>query len=63
MKQINYDSNYIYCEPNLIELIGCAKNDIAKVLKLESQLSLEYFNKLSQAYALLDEVQEYLYEH
>lgn len=63
MKQINYDSNYIYREPNSIELIGCAKNDISKVLKPESQLPLEYFNKLSQAYALLDEVQEYLYEH
>lgn len=57
------DYVYVYREPNSIELIGYAMNDISKAKELETMLPTEYSNKLSRAYTLLDEVQEYLYEH
>ena len=57
------DYEYIYQEPNSIELIGYAMNDISKAKKLASQLPPDYSQKLSNAYTLLYEVQEYLYEH
>ena len=46
-----------------IELIGYAKNDIVDAQELIPMLPTEYSRKLKQAYILLDEVQEYLYNN
>lgn len=50
-----------------IEIVGYAKNDIAKThsrikkLVVEGLMPRDIENKLKQAYNLLDEVQEFLY--
>ncbi len=46
-----------------IELIGYSKNDIVDAQELIPMLPTEYRRKLKQAYILLDEVQEYLYNN
>lgn len=46
-----------------IELIGYAKNDIVDAQEPIPMLPTEYRRKLKQAYILLDEVQEYLYNN
>lgn len=46
-----------------IELIGYAKNDIVDAQELIPMLPTEYRRKLKQAYILLNEVQEYLYNN
>ena len=46
-----------------IELIGLAKNYIVQTMEVIDQIAPEYSAGLSQAYALLHEVQEYLYEN
>jgi len=53
--------NYDYYLPNVIELIGYANNHISQAKELCSDLSDEWLEKLSQAYHLLEQVQEYLY--
>lgn len=50
-----------YLEISPIELLGYAKNNIVEVEDRVLKLPQEYTDKLSQAYRLLDEVQEYLY--
>ncbi len=51
-----------YYEPNTIEILGYAKNKIVDVKEKEKKLPAKYRTKLSKAYALLDEVQDYLFE-
>lgn len=50
-------------EPNAIELLGFAKNNIVEVKEKENKLPIRYKNKLSIAYMLLDEVQEFLFNN
>ena len=46
-----------------IELLGCAKNNIAEVEEMILSLPYEHWLMLAQAFELLDQVQEYLYNH
>lgn len=64
MKELNNILNEINNErePNSIELLGFAKNNIVDVKNSEKELPTYLSEKLSQAYALLDEVEEYLYD-
>lgn len=48
-------------EPCPIELLGYAKNDIVEVKRLVCTLPKEQLAMLSKAYALLDGVQEYIF--
>ena len=50
-------------EPNAIELLGFAKNNIVEAKETEHKLPIRYKNKLSIAYMLLDEVQEFLFNN
>lgn len=52
-----------FIETNPIEILGYAKNDIAEAKGKSKNLPHEYMEKLSDAYALLNEVQEYLYSN
>lgn len=59
------DDNMIY-EPHPIsdvELLGHAKNNIVEVKDMELSLPYEYWVMLSQAFEMLNRVQEYLYTH
>lgn len=61
-----YDASFdeeLVPEANAIELLGYAKNNVVEILTSESELSGAQVQKLHQAYALLDEVQEYLYNN
>lgn len=46
-----------------VELLGHAKNNIVEVKEMELSLPCEYWIMLSQAYEMLDKVQEFLYTH
>lgn len=59
---IQEDNCYLFAMTP-IELIGYAKNNIVEVQKSTNELPDEYKNKLHQAYSLLNDVQEYLFEH
>jgi len=59
---MNNKESFGYYEPNTIEILGYAKNNIVDVKEKERKLPAKYRNKLSKAYALLDEVQDYLFE-
>lgn len=56
------DYSYDFCTVTPIELIGYAKNDIIDDKNTVEKLPTEYDRKLKQAYDLLDDVQNYLYE-
>ncbi|MDY4231419.1 MAG: hypothetical protein SOX74_04965 [Candidatus Faecousia sp.] len=61
-----YDASFdeeLVPDANAIELLGYAKNNVVEILTSESELSGAQAQKLHQAYALLDEVQEYLYNN
>lgn len=62
-KNTELDTVLEYREPSAIELIGFAKNDIVDSKNLTADMPQEYKEKLSLAYSLLNEVQEYLYNH
>lgn len=51
----------LFPEPCPIELLGYAKNDIVEVKRLACTLPKEQLAMLSKAYALLDGVQEYIF--
>lgn len=51
----------LFPEPCPIELLGYAKNDIVEVKRLAYTLPKEQLAMLSKAYALLDGVQEYIF--
>ena len=51
----------LFPEPCAIELLGYAKNDIVEVKRLACTLPKEQLAMLSKAYALLDGVQEYIF--
>lgn len=57
--QITFDN----FEPNAIELLVFAKNNIVETKEKENKLPVKHKNKLSIAYMLLDEVQEYLFNN
>lgn len=65
LKEANNARDYFYdfCTVTPIELIGYAKNDIIDVKNTVEILPTEYNRKLKQAYDLLDDVQNYLYEN
>lgn len=48
---------------NSIELLGYSKNNIFEAEDKVSNIPQEYREKLRRAYSLLDEVQEYLFNH
>lgn len=48
-------------EPCPIELLGYAKNDIVEAKRLAYTLPKEQIDQLSKAYAILDGVQEYIF--
>ena len=50
-------------EPNSIELLGYAKNSIIEAKDKVSDIPQKYLDKLSNAYALLTDVQEYLFNN
>mgnify|MGYP003300593526 CR=1 FL=1 len=50
-----------YVEVDSIEILGYAINDIAEANAKAKDLPEEYRDKLCDAYALILEVQEYLY--
>lgn len=52
-----------YFELDPIELVGYSKNNIVEVKEKVQNLPHEHKEKLSLAYSLLNEVQEYLYNH
>lgn len=58
---ITFHIEDIYPEPNAIELLGYAKNDIAQVLQSTYTLPPELRKKLQEAYRYLSEGQEYLF--
>ena len=62
MCSASFDEEFV-TEANTIELLGYAKNNVVEILTSESELSGAQAQKLHQAYALLDEVQEYLYNN
>ena len=53
---------YLY-EPSEIELLGYAKNEILEAMQIITCLPKELREKLHLAYILIDDVQEYLFEH
>ena len=50
-------------EPNAIELLVFSQNNIVEAKEKENKLPIRYKNKLSIAYMLLDEVQEFLFNN
>lgn len=48
-------------EPNVIELLGFAKNNISEAKTKMPNISSVYLDRLNKAHSLLHEVQEYLY--
>lgn len=50
-------------ELNAIELLGYAKNNLAEAKEKAISMPREYKEKLSCAYSMLHEVQEYLFNH
>lgn len=58
---IDFNIEDIYTEPCPIELLGYAKNDIVEAKRLAYTLPKEQLAMLSKAYALLDGVQEYIF--
>lgn len=50
-------------EPNAIELLGYAKNNLVEAKEKAINMPSEYKEKLSCAYSMLHEVQEYLFNH
>ena len=56
------NNSNIYWEPNAIELLGYAKNDIVNAMEQASNLPSEFRNALHKAYSWIDLVQEHLYE-
>lgn len=61
MKDTYYTDIYEPHPISEIELLGCAKNNIAEVREMVLCLPYECWIMLSQAYEMLDMVQEYLY--
>ena len=61
---MNHINDSIIYEPHPlsdVELLGCAKNDIAEVEEMVLSLPYECWIMLSLARELLNRVQEYLY--
>lgn len=53
-----------FWEPNSIELLGYAKNSIVETRdKVSEKVPQKYLDKLRNAYALLTDVQEYIYNN
>lgn len=50
-------------EPNTIELLGYAKNNIVEAKEKAPNLPSEYKEELSRAYSLVHKVQEYLFNN
>lgn len=60
----NGKEDYVhFIESDPIVILGYAINEIVEVKDKTKYLSNEYKDKLSDAYALLNEVQEYLFEN
>lgn len=60
----NTSNNDLYFwEPNSIELLGYAKNSIIEAKDKISEVPQKYLDKLRNAYALLADVQEYLFNN
>lgn len=57
----HYEIEELYPEPCAIELLGYAKNDIVQVKRIACPLPEDQHIKLSVAYALLQDVQEYIF--
>lgn len=52
-----------YFEPNSIELLGYAKNNIAEAKEKATDIPQEYLDKLNAAFSLVNEVQEHLFDN
>lgn len=66
MKSLELDHYSDIYEPHPIsdvELLGHAKNNIVEVQEMELSLPPECWDMLSQAFKMLDQVQEFLYNH
>lgn len=63
MDETNCNEIYELHPISEVELLGHAKNNIVEVKEMVLSLPCEYWIMLSQAYEMLDEVQEYLYNH
>lgn len=63
MDETNCNEIYEPHPTSEIELLGYAKNNIVEAKEMILSLPFEYWIMLSQAYEMLDEVQEYLYKH
>ena len=64
MKKTNFVTisvDELFPEPCPIELLGYAKNDIVEAKRLAYTLPKEQIDLLSKAYAILDGVQEYIF--
>lgn len=59
----NSNNDLYFWEPNSIELLGYAKNSIIEAKDKVSNVPQKYLDKLSNAYALLTDVQEYLFNN
>ena len=65
-KHMNNNSNndLYFWEPNSIELLGYAKNSIVEARdKVSEKVPEKHLDKLRNAYALLSDVQEYIYNN
>ena len=51
------------CELSAIELLGFIKNDIVDIKQIIVDIPQEYKDRLILAYSLINDVQEYLYNH
>ena len=58
---VDFNIEDIYHEPCPIELLGYAKNDIVEAKRLAYTLPKEQIDLLCKAYAILDGVQEYIF--
>lgn len=58
---VDFNTEELFPEPCPIELLGYAKNDIVEVKRLAYTLPKEQLTMLSKAYAILDGVQEYIF--
>ena len=58
---VDFNAEELFPEPCPIELLGYAKNDIVEAKRLAYTLPKEQIDLLSKAYAILDGVQEYIF--
>ena len=60
---VTSNNDWNFWEPNSIELLGYAKNSIIEAKDKVSKVPQKYLDKLHNAYTLLTDVQEYLFNN